>query len=565
MKPTIKRITLSKTGPNVVWALCFTIWLGQTPAASANTAISPNAPGVSFYAGIGESCCGEDPHPVHGIGAPDGSFIVGGKALDPQGTSEGFVVKVNPKGLSGNLVLAPGESASYAWAKTFGTAGKNDAINNLAASKSALFAAGFKTGPDGTLDRSLAKLDLKTGAVIWEATFPDPQSGTEGAFEAIQLTSEGGLITTGLINGQKGSAEGFKSYGNPWSGQAFVAYFSPEQLASSAGPSSPQWLQPLKGAVSGKGVREIKGAQPGYVVAAAGEEMPPTVFRLDSEGGVLWSKTFPNHGELTDVAVLLNDSKLEGFAITGHRTNQGGIDGSVTKIAPNGDVLWHQTVGNPVGGVGSFSGLGAGNPKLIFDECWGVQGTGDGGILLGCGTGIEGCGGLSGSLKEECTSDPRQIWRGLVVRLDGQGNILWQRADSFLEPGGTPSDVSDSASEYVSLSPSGHILSVVDQGFGIGVLVLKPDGYPTPGDPGMPEDVVSPEEEQPLEWDEPSMEEPTELESGSSQNGEDEASEEDLGFELGCGASGSSLPLGLAWPILAGIVAWMWIRRRSHA
>ena len=102
---------------------------------------------------------------------------------------------------------------------------ENDLINNLAASKSALYVAGLKAAADGTGDRFLAKLDLNNGSTIWEVSFPDPKPNTEGAFEAIQLTSDGGLITTGLVNGQKGSAEGFKSYGNPWSGEAFVAYF----------------------------------------------------------------------------------------------------------------------------------------------------------------------------------------------------------------------------------------------------------------------------------------------------------------------------------------------------
>ena len=36
-------------------------------------------------------------------------------------------------------------------------------------------------------------------------------------------------------------------------------------------------------------------------------------------------------------------------------------------------------------------GLDSGDPQLIYDECWGIQGLADGGVVVGCGTGIEGC------------------------------------------------------------------------------------------------------------------------------------------------------------------------------
>ena len=47
--------------------------------------------------------------------------------------------------------------------------------------------------------------------------------------------------------------------------------------------------------------------------------------------------------------------------------------------------------------------------------------------------------------------------------------------DSFAEPN-TNDGVADSASEYVSLLSNGGFLSVVDQGFGVGLLALNPEG-----------------------------------------------------------------------------------------
>ena len=38
-----------------------------------------NSPKEIFYAATSETCCGEDPHAVHGIETPDGGFVLTGK------------------------------------------------------------------------------------------------------------------------------------------------------------------------------------------------------------------------------------------------------------------------------------------------------------------------------------------------------------------------------------------------------------------------------------------------------------------------------------------------------
>ena len=44
-----------------------------------------NSPKEIFYAATSETCCGEDPHAVHGIETPDGGFVLTGKSLDSNG------------------------------------------------------------------------------------------------------------------------------------------------------------------------------------------------------------------------------------------------------------------------------------------------------------------------------------------------------------------------------------------------------------------------------------------------------------------------------------------------
>lgn len=118
--------------------------------------------------------------------------------------------------------------------------------------------------------------------------------------------------------------------------------------------------------------------------------------------------------------------------------------------------------------------MGVGNPKLIFDECWGIVGTEDGGAVIACGTGIEGCEEWpeQSEIRAKCVSDPRLTWRGLVIKIDMNGDEEWHRVDSYSFTGEETLEVSTSASEYVGITAEGKFFSVVDQEFGIGFILF---------------------------------------------------------------------------------------------
>ena len=69
----------------VLGALIF----GFVGFAQAGTGVSDSAPAVDFYVGLTEECCGEDPHPVHGIQTPDGGYALVGKTVDSGGEWDG--------------------------------------------------------------------------------------------------------------------------------------------------------------------------------------------------------------------------------------------------------------------------------------------------------------------------------------------------------------------------------------------------------------------------------------------------------------------------------------------
>ena len=106
---------------------------------------------------------------------------------------------------------------------------------------------------------------------------------------------------------------------------------------------------------------------------------------------------------------------------------------------------------------------------MIFDECWGIQPTGDGSVVIACGTGIEDCSLGNAGLGIECRNDPRRTWRSLMMKIDSSGEQEWYRTDSFYYEG---EDVAAAtAAEHVIRLEDGGFAAVIDQDFGIGLRI----------------------------------------------------------------------------------------------
>ena len=474
---------LKNQGPRLLKAsslrplTCFTatLILSWCSLSAADTGVSNNAPDITFYAALGEACCGEDPHPVHGIVASDGGYVIVGKTSAPNGAFGGFAVKIGPPNPQVvGAFIEPNETATYRWSIQLQSERGDATFLNAASIANAVFLAGLDTDVSGHTRMYLSKHSLSDGALIWSKQF-----GTDtghGAIETMQITADGGLIAGGIVSAPAEGLEGFKSYGNPFGGEASVFYLSPDQVTSDAAPERPAWTRTYPEYETVKTIQQIPGEMGGYVLLVGREGAPPTLMQIGNNGNPNWQQSYSGRFEATDVALHMVDGEHLGYTFTGHGGIESTLDGQLTRVDLNGELVWAKSFGNPTGGVGQFNGLGGGNPRLIFDECWAVQGLPDGGTVVGCGTGIEGCDWVTPrSLREECELDPRRVWRGYVVRFNENGNTVWHRVDSFAEQG-SENDVSDAASEYVLLMPNGGILSVVDQGFGIGLLGIEPEG-----------------------------------------------------------------------------------------
>ena len=444
-------------------------------------ALSENLPQTTLYAVMDGSCCGgeeADPHAVHGIEILNNGFILSGKSIDKEGTEDGFMIKLPNNMPNERLYLHADEEYNFDWSFTFGSPGNRDGANSAASIFDSVFVAGYSENDNGVINGYLAKVNLQDGKLKWEKSFESMSKNKSTAFESILITSDQGLILSGVTNSHKDSFEGFKSYGNPQSGETLVMYFDKETLISDNPPKKPSWEIILKNSRSGITIKEITEDN-SFAIATKtnNEEGIAKIIKIDSRGKVVWSKKYPNFGEITDIDISSLSGREDGIFISGHKHDDfGGIDGSIGKVSLDGKLIWNFSFGNPVGGKNKFSEIKNKNEKMVLDECWGISAISDGGAVMACGTGIEECEMFENDNKlyKQCSNDPRTTWRSLLIRVDKDGKQLWQHVDSFVFPDEEDEfDVPSTASEYVFITSDNHIASVVDLGFGIGLQILE--------------------------------------------------------------------------------------------
>ena len=109
-------------------------------------------------------------------------------------------------------------------------------------------------------------------------------------------------------NSHKDSFEGFKSYGNPQSGETVVMYFDKESLISNNPPTKPTWEIVLQN-LSGIAIKEII-KENSFVIATKtnNEEVIAKIIKINNHGKIIWSKKVSKFGEITDIDV----SSLDG-------------------------------------------------------------------------------------------------------------------------------------------------------------------------------------------------------------------------------------------------------------
>ena len=154
----------------------------------------------------------------------------------------------------------------------------------------------------------------------------------------------------------------------------------------------------------------------------------------------------------------------------------------------------------------------------IKNEVWGIQESSDGGFVFSCGTGIENCEGMTGTIKTACAADTKRlagdtragaymrkaaVWQQMFTKTDSSGAVVWQRVDAFRDsawrhlPSSCPNpDVSvdettcgqldhSSASEHVikaTVAGTDVFVLVNDESTGGAIVKLAPKAAPPSAD-----------------------------------------------------------------------------------
>jgi uncharacterized delta-60 repeat protein len=347
----------------------------------------------------------------------DGGYIVAGSTNSSgAGQDDFWVFKLNSTG-------------SIIWQKTYGGAGEDDAYSIQQTSDGGYIVAGatnsFSSG--GDYDAWILKLD-STGAVQWQYTYGG--SGQDYA-SWIQQVSNGDYIVAGTTN-------------------SFLAHGYDFWVFKLSSNGSMIWQKTYGGQYDDEASCIQNTSDGGYIVAGSSNSFDSGgknhiwVLKLNSTGGIVWQNTYG--GTQEDDAYSVQQT-TGGYIVAG-TTNSSGAGSAnfwVFKINSNGSVVWSNTYGGsganeafaaqatPDGGCVvtgySTSFSSGGNPNVWVlkltstgavqwqntyggsndDEAYAIQQTSDGGYILTGATSSFGVGTYN-------------VW---VIKLEADGSITW--------------------------------------------------------------------------------------------------------------------------------------------
>lgn len=167
------------------------------------------------------------------------------------------------------------------------------------------------------------------------------------------------------------------------------------------------------------------------------------LMKIDNLGNVLWQKTYGSSGQEDGMSVAITETPDQGFVIVGATTGFGaiGMDVLVVRVDPSGSVLWSGKYNTPSDHEFARGVIVASNGDVV----------------------IAGTDNQNGSGSAD----------GLIMRLSGNGNLLWSRLyggnlnDHFHSlhelPGGNIL-ISGSSSTFGPGSTAGYVLKINPQG-----------------------------------------------------------------------------------------------------
>jgi hypothetical protein len=297
-------------------------------------------------------------------------------------------------------------------------------INQVLETKEGNFIVGGALSINGEQDRTLFFLDSK-GNLTAQQTFPG-----EGydAIESIDFTKDGGIVATGYINGDQPG--GFIING----GKCF--------LMKTDANGNLEWDKNLNPVFHG--MRVLQTPDGGYAVCSNiqpenTEDLDFCLLKTDEKGELLWYKSYG--GDALENCYDFDLAHDNGFILGGHTRSyakvKDGWDAWLVKTDKDGNLQWHKSFGEPLGG----------DPLWIYDEAYGVKSTLDGGYVLACGTGVE-------PENAEDDNNPNNFWSSYVIKTNASGELQWEHI--YKKEG------MHNAAEYINICKDGGYIVFLD-------------------------------------------------------------------------------------------------------
>ena len=463
-------------------------WNTFGPPKSAHLFAAP--PIISYATSNGGSLDLEDAHAVVGAPVSSGGYILAGKAMEcadhcasgrRANTSEGFAVKM---GVHGEQV----------WGWRSDLPGAHDAINGAVELPSGdILIAGWRT-VGGVGKRALTKLNGQDGTEMWTFAGFGDAAGAHGAIELLTMIGTTDVLLSGLKEKPDAHGMQFKSYGNAAGGKAWLAKMTVLALSSRTTPPA---LSDITWQTTEADYMTCKAAiaHPDGSIAALlwGEDS------IDKSAGlVVYNRTSPqsqgggystvwgpmdygeaNNLEGTDIAVSADGTKIAMTGHGGHLATGKDYSGKLVIVdLHTGDVLSTTEI------------TGGGTSEIIYNECFGVAAMSDGGFVVACGNGIEGCDHVSDANKSACAQGQGDLsapgmkfeaglWVSMAAKFNAAGQLVWKRSAALRAHGSAACDLctnftarSSSASEWVIANKDGSLAYVQDESDGFGVMLL---------------------------------------------------------------------------------------------
>ncbi len=366
---------------------------------------------------------------IEGIRTMDGGFLAVGRTMERVGRySDGLVVKID-------------ESGRLEWQRTLGRPGAMDEARCVVEASDG-FIIGGSINKGGRSRPGLWKLG-RSGQTKWFRTF---EGEGHGAVRGL-ASGKAGIVATGYL--------GFAEAEVP-----FIADEATGFLLNTDAEGNLLWRRELP--VS-QGSKVEVDAESGRIAVCSTawrfsggrDHQDGCLMLFDSRGKTLWTKYYggADMDQFFDI-----DPCPGGFVLAGHSRSLGGggWDAWLVRVDKRGNMVWQRNYGQPMGG----------DPKLIYDECYCVKATADGGFVLACGSGIE-------PENVRNRKDPLNVWAAYLIRTDGKGRESWKYLFHKPHEGHNAAEwvVPYAGNAYLLLLDSDHLGSMGEENFGfLGIL-----------------------------------------------------------------------------------------------